>query len=289
MRRPVQIALIALVVVLAAATSYFFVQYRQRTVEYTDMRAKEEAAATRYSQTIDAIAEIQDSLNAISVGDAKLQPEGLKSEQDLSGPRSQQALDRIALLRASILRNRDRIQQLENNLRHSGLRVAGLQRMIAQLKETATEKESMIAMLTTRVDSLTVENTGLATRVQETQDTLAVRDLTLEERRRELATVYYIVGNKKQLEGAGVLVAKGGVLGMGKTLTPAGKPDPSLFIPLDTDQANYVNTNAAKAKVITPQPHDSYEMIMQNGQVVLHILDPVEFRKIRQLVIVTSA
>lgn len=290
MRRPVQIALVTVLVLLAGGSALLFSKYRSTHADYLAVKASEESAKNRYAETIDAIAEIQDSLGAISLGetDVRMGSSGLRAEQSLGARDSREALDRIAELRASILRSRDRIRTLEDNLRASGIRVAGLQKMIGRLKATATEKEALVARLSGRVDSLETEVTGLVTVVQQTQDTVRVRDQALEERRRELATVYYVVGTRKELTDAGVVQARGGVLGIGKTLSPAGNPNPAVFVPVDTDHQSVIRTGAPKAKVLSAQPHSSYEMIVQDGQVVVHILDPEEFRKVRQLVILTG-
>jgi hypothetical protein len=289
MRRPVQIALIAVVVLLAAATSVLYVRYRDRSAQYVDVKAKEEAAEARYAETIDAIAEIQDSLSAISVDDgSKLKSQGLREEQNLTGPRSQQTLEGIAQIRASISRNRQRIQQLETSLKKRGMESAGLRKLIARLKEDVADKELMVANLNRRVETLQTEVAGLNTEVRERDDTLREREQDLEQRRRELATVYYVVGDKKQLKESGVVVSKGGVLGVGETVTPSGAIDPSVLVPLDTDAVDYVRTSAKKAKVVSAQPHSSYEMIMRDGEVVVHILDPVEFRKVKHLVILRN-
>lgn len=290
MRRPVQIALIAAVVLLAAATSVLYVRNRDTTAQYVDAKSKQESAEARYAETIDAIAEIQDSLSAISVIDesSKLKSQGLRDEQNLTGPRSQQTLEGISQIRASISRSRERIQQLESSLKKRGMETAGLRKLIARLKEDVADKELMVANLNRRVETLQTEVAGLNTEVRQRDDTLRERDMRLEERRRELATVYYVVGDKRQLTESGVVVAKGGVLGVGAAVQPSGSIDPSVLIPLDTDQVDYVRTAAKKAKVLSAQPHSSYEMIMRDGEVVLHILDPVEFRKVKHLVIMRN-
>lgn len=287
MRRPVQIALIAAVVLLAAATSVLYVRNQETTAQYADAKSREEAAEARYAQTIDAIAEIQDSLSAIAV-DGGLESTKLREEQNLTGPRSEQALEGIAQIRASISRSRQKIQQLESSLKKRGIESSGLRKLIARLKGDVADRELMVANLNRRVETLQTEVVGLNTEVRQRDDQLRERESTLEEKRREIATVHYVIGDKKQLEESGVVVAKGGVLGLGKTVTPSGKIDPSVLIPLDTDAVDYVRTAAPKAKVLTPQPHSSYEMLMRDGEVVLHILDPVEFRKVRTLVILRT-
>jgi len=291
MRKPVQMGLIAAVVVLLAATTFLFVRNQQTNTAYTNIKASEETTRNRYSETIDAIAEIQDSLNSISLGDTNVRmlSDNLSSE-NRSQVNSQDALERIAAMRESIRRSKDRIRQLESSLSKSGNKVAGLQRMVTNLKRGVKEKEELVAQLTTQVEALQTQVTGLQTEVAQTQDTVRVRDVALEERRRDLATVYYVVGDKKMLKEAGVIEAKGGLLGLGKTVTPTGRFEVAAT-PIDTDQETVIPTPATKptqVKVLTPQAPSSYELRLVDGQMQLHILDPIEFRKVKKLVIMTA-
>ena len=290
MRKPVSILLAVVILLLAGATTALFMKYRTTNAQYVDMKAAEETARNRYAETINSIAEIQDSLNAIEVTGTNLRTENtnLEAEKRLSNPNGQEALDRIALLRSSIARNKERIEQLETNLHKSGVKVAGLEKMVKHLKDDVKDKEAMVAALTTQVDSLNTQVTTLATTVQETKDTLTVRDQTIEDRRKELATVYVAVGTKKQLKDQGVLTAKGGVLGVGKTLKPTGTVRDD-FMAVDTDQQTVLPIDGKKAQVLTAQPPGSYELRkLADGKYELHIIDPKEFRKVRSLVIVTA-
>ena len=290
MRKAVPILLGIAVVALLGASAYLYQRYHQTSDQLAESRANEEASRGRYAQTIDAIAEIQDSLNAIAVGDANVQmmTDKLKSEKDLNSPNGRDALDRIATLRESIQRNKERIHQLESAVNKSGIQMKGLRKMIATLKTSVNEKESQVAELSTRVNDLSTQVSGLQTTVQEDQQQIAQKDESLEQRRKELATVYYVVGNKKQLKDQGVIDAKGGVLGLGKTITPSGTVATSLLTPIDTDQQTVIPIEAPKARVVTAQPSTSYEMRLVGGKMELHILDPNEFRKVKHLVIVTA-
>jgi len=290
MRKSVSIILGVAVVALLGASAYLYQRNHQTSEELAQSRAAEESSRGRYAQTIDAIAEIQDSLNAIAVGDANVQmmTNKLQSEKDLNSPNGRDALDRIATLRTSIQRNKERIRQLESSLNKSGLQMKGLKRMVASLKESINTKEAQVAELSTRVNDLSTQVTGLETTVQQNNEQIAQKDQSLEERRKELATVYYVVGDKKSLKDQGVIDAKGGVLGLGKTILPSGNVATSLLTPIDTDQQTVIPIEAPKAKVVTAQPATSYEMRLVEGKMELHILDPNEFRKVKQLVIVTA-
>ena len=291
MRKPVQVVLVSLVVVLAIAAAVLFAQYQKTSSELRSTQSARESAEGKYAKTIDDIAEIQDSLNAISLGDTSISrlPWNPEPGQKMSRADERQALDRIALLRASIARNKERIVSLETGLKKSGAQVAGLRKLVNNLKQSVAEKEEMVATLTSRVDELQGQVTGLTETVAQTQDTLRVRTQDVENKRRELATIYYIVGDKRSLKQAGVVESKGGVLGLGKTLQPSPSASITAFTPLDTDQETVISTSSNKARLISSQPVGSYQWVLSvDGRMELHIVDPAAFRKIREVVILTS-
>ena len=290
MRKPVLFALIAVVVVLAIVAGVLFVRYRKISTEYTSMRLAEETARVGYSEAFSAVTEIQDSLNAIAVGDTTVQmlSAGAQSELKVTEAVRRQALDRINVLNASLKRNKEKIRSLETRLRKSGVRVAGLEKMLVTLKETMAQKEVLVAQLTGQVDSLQTSVTGLTTEVKQGQETIRAREQTIEDKRRELATIYYVIGSKKELSTLGFIVAKGGVLGLGKTVEATGRYTESYFTSLDTDQESIIPTSAAKVQVVTAQPPASYELTAVGGQMELHILDAKEFRKLKHVIIMTK-
>ena len=290
MRKPVLFALIAVVVVLAVVAAVLFTRYRKVSTEYTNMRLAEETARVGYSEAFNAITEIQDSLNAIAVGDTTVQmlSTGAQSELKVTEAVRRQALDRVNVLNESLKRNKEKLRKLEASLRKSGVKVAGLEKMIVTLRQTMIEKEALVAQLTGQVDSLQTTVAGLTTEVKQGQETIRVREQVIEEKRRELATIYYIVGSKKELSTLGFIVAKGGVLGMGKTVEATGRYTESYFTSLDTDQESIVPTSAAKVQVVSAQPPASYELKPVGGLMELHILDAKEFRKVKHLIVMTK-
>jgi chromosome segregation ATPase len=290
MRKPVLFALIAVAVVLAIVAAMLFVRYRKISADYTNMRLAEETSRVGYSEAFNAITEIQDSLNAISVGDTTVQmlSTGAQSELKVTEAVRRQALDRINVLNASLKRNKEKLHKLEANLRKSGVRVASLEKMIVTLKQTMTEKEALVAQLTGQVDSLQTSVTGLTTEVRQNQETIRVREQVIEEKQRELATIYYVIGSKKELTTLGFIEAKGGVLGMGKTVEATGRYTDSYFTSLDTDQESIIPTAAAKVQVVTAQSPASYELKLVGGLTEVHILDAKEFRKVKHLIVMTK-
>lgn len=290
MNRTTQWVLIGVTVLLAGVATALYVQNNNTQQKLATTQQSETQVQDRYDRTLEAIAEIQDSLDAVAVGpEGRAMFEGkTEAERRMSGPNRQDALDRIAALRTSIAQNKQRINELEANVKKSGIKVSSLNKLIASLKRNVAEKEDEIAILNARVESLSTQVTVLNTTVAEREDTLRTRNVQLEDRRREMATVFYVVGDKDMLKDSGVIESKGGVLGVGKTITPSRTPNLAVFTPIDTDQETVIRTPTAKARLISAQPAGSYQLQLVDGHMELHITDPLEFRKVKQVVILSS-
>jgi predicted RNase H-like nuclease (RuvC/YqgF family) len=284
MRRIVVLALGLVCVGLIAATGVLYSKYRKSVADYSQVVVEKETMRQRYGQAIDEIATIQDSLNAIALGEdaARLIPAQASSEVQGAGTSRDQVLAQIAFLKAGIERTKDRIEELERNLHKSGVKVTSLQRMVASLRQTLAEKEAKVAELTTQVDTLQTRVADLNTEVEDQQQ-------EIQDKQREMATVFYAIGTKKELIDQGVVVSKGGVLGFGKTLKPSGTFTDAAFISLDTDEANVIRVPAKTARVISSQPVTSYVLEPAGeDQMELRIVDPKEFCKVKHVVIVMS-
>lgn len=275
MRRSIQVAIAAFVVVVVAASAIFYNMYSKALSSLETAEQAERTTQDQYAQAVSEIAEIQDSLATIMPEGERLPGASSYSrEQALGGPNSQQILERIASVRAGLQRGKERIAQLETKLKESGVHAASLQKLVAGLRRSVKEKEDQLATLSTQLAQV--------------QDTLRVHDEMLVDRQKQLATVYFVAGPKSELMKSGVIVARGGVLGIGKTIKPSAQAPEALFSTLDTDMETVLPLDAKKAQVVSAQPLSSYELRQVGDKVELHILDPAEFRKVRQLVIVTA-
>jgi len=290
MRKPVLYSFIAGIVILLVAGGFAFMKYRQADSDYRAMKAMEAETRNRYGEAINEISMIQDSLNAIVLGDstAQLLPADLQAERRLMETRGDMALARIAVLKAGIERTKQRIQELDENLQKSGVRIEGLERMVNNLRRSVARKEQEVAVLTGERDALQTQVTGLTAEVAVREDSIAAQAEALERRRRELSTVWYVIGTKKELMSSGIAVAKGGILGIGKTLEPSGQFDPTLFTAIDTDHQQVIRIPSRRAQVLSAQPESSYTLQAVEGGLELVILDPQEFRHVKHVLIMTS-
>ena len=277
MRRSHLFAIIAILILSLGGIAMMYGKVRKTETAYAQLQNDEQNTRLRYGRAINEIATIQDSLNAIVLGEkeAQLIPSTLQSEMQLSETRGDEALARIAILKAGIERTKERIEELDRTLKNNGVKIAGLEKMLVSLRRNVARKEAEIARLTFTVDTLNTRVTGLTADV--------------EDKRRELGTIYYTMGSKKALTESGVIVASGGVLGLGKTIEPSRQINESVFFSMDTDQQTVINIPAKKAQVVTAQPMASYVLEeTSENQWELRIIDPIEFRKVKHLVIVTA-
>lgn len=291
MNKVVPLTLTALVVLLLAATVMFWQKYRTMEASYQSVKSTQDATQLRYGDALSAIAEIQDSLATLGVSEATrpLLPGSPGTERGLSVLRGREALDRIALLKAGIERTKLRLRDLENRARLNGVKIAGLERVIQGLRRDIAAKESIIASLTNQVDSLHTAVAGLTTQVETANETVQLREQTIEDQRREMGTVYYVIGDKQGLTRSGAAVATGGFLGLGSTLVPSSATADSVFTSLDTDAQTVIPIPAAKARVLSAQPASSYSLVPSGKGLELRILDPQQFRTVKHLVILRQS
>ena len=291
MRKPVVFILALIGVGLLASTALFYSKYKKSEANVVQMTTESEETQLRYGQAINEIAAIQDSLNAIVLGDdeARIVTGGAQGEVPLPATSREQVFSRVAELKAGIERTKERITELDARLKRSNMRVDGLQKMLTNLRKTVGEKETMIVQLSTQVDSLETRVAGLTTEVEDKSQQIVVKDQELTEKQRELATVYYTMGTKKDLVASNVVVAKGGVFGLGKTLEPSGHVNEAAFIPLNTDQETTIRIPSKEAQILSAQPATSYNLVRVGEETLeLRIVNPVEFRKVKHLVILTQ-
>ena len=291
MRKPAVIALALISVLLLGATVVFHAKYRTSVTDYAQAIAQEEGTRLRYERAVGEIVAIQDSLNAIVLGqnETALVPAQHVGELHPPDTLHDTVLARIAMLKAAVERTKERIEALDAGLRKSGIKIAGMEKMIAGLRKSVSEKEERIAFLSTQVDTLQTRVAGLSTEVTGLSTEVADQQQVIAERQRELATIFYAMGTKKELTRSGVVAAKGGVLGLGKTLEPSGTINETAFTTLDTNMDNVIRIPSDKAQVLSAQPVSSY--VLQpagKGAVELRIIDPKEFCKIKHLVILLT-
>ncbi len=97
--------------------------------------------------------------------------------------------------------------------------------------------------------------------------------------RTDLSTGYYVCQNKRALKRQGLLVEKGGVLGIGQTtVLNAEAANENNFTSIDIHKVRDIAIHGEKPELVTNHPEGSYEFQRKNNMVTyLHIENPEKF------------
>ena len=184
---------------------------------------------------------------------------------------------------------RQRITELEKKLKTGNANSAQMKTIIASLKQQMAQKDEEIAMLRKQVDDQNVDINSLKENVEnlrqrnEMQAGLIVsQQETILSQDASLNTAYIKIGTKKDLKEAGLLT--GGFLK--KTKVDFTKIDKSLFRAVDVREVEKIDIPAQNAKVMTPQPENSYRIDKIGKNNVLSIVNPEKFWGVSNFVII---
>ena len=184
---------------------------------------------------------------------------------------------------------RQRIDELEKKLKTGNANSAQMKTIIASLKQQLAQKDEEIAQLRKQVDDQNVDINSLKENVEnlrqhnEMQAGLIVsQQETILSQDASLNTAYIKIATKKDLKEAGLLT--GGFLK--KTKVDFTKIDKSLFRAVDIRDVEKIDIPAEKAKVMTPQPENSYRIDKIGKNNVLSIVNPEKFWGVSNFVII---
>lgn len=213
-----------------------------------------------------------------------------------SSSRKEQIRNDMIAIQQALQERRERLAELEKKLNDNGGENATLKRTISNLKAQIAEQSTEIATLTNqlasaniKIEELTSTVTDLNTRVDSLNTDVEAERLAkaaAEEAARiadaEANACYYAVGTNKELKERDIL--KSGFLR--KTKVMKGDFDMSYFTNADKRTLSEIPTHSKKAKIMTSQPKDTYEIVDVNGQKVIKILNPAKFWQLSNFLVI---
>jgi hypothetical protein len=191
---------------------------------------------------------------------------------------------RIDELNENIRDNYKKVDDLQKKVSTSRKQYASLQTMVDNLKKTLEEREASIAALEMRVKGLEGEVAQKAEQVRQ-------RDLVIDAQKKEMATVYYVIGTRDELEKKGIIKDEGGFLWglLGSTTTLAPDYDVSYFTPIDKGRQTTFRVDKRVREILPKRPPEYYTQVREeSGVTVLTIADRAGFWKDKFLVIITD-
>ena len=195
----------------------------------------------------------------------------------------------IAAIDRLLQENKEKIASLQRSavlLRKANLRIASLEKMIADMNTQLGEKSAEVDRLREKLAQMGIEVESLSQEV-------AVRSAEVEslsgekiELQNQLNTVYYIVGAEKELRDAQIINKQGFI---GRTLTVGRNGNLDSFTAADSRLLTEIPVGQKKASVVTSHPEDSYQLVTGADKIVekLIITDPVRFWESSKILIIS--
>ncbi|MDE6860142.1 MAG: hypothetical protein K2J65_07000 [Duncaniella sp.] len=213
-----------------------------------------------------------------------------------SSSRKEQIKNDMIAIQQSLQERRQRLEELEKKLAATGGENSTLKRTISNLKTQIAEQQTEIATLTNqlataniKIEELSTTVTTLNTAVDSLSTGLtaerAQKDAAIEEATaatNELNACFYAIGTSKELKEKHIL--QSGFLR--KTKVMKGDFDESYFTTGDKRTLSEIPTHSKKAKILTSQPADSYQIVDVNGQKVIKITDPTKFWQLSNFLVI---
>lgn len=241
------------------------------------------------SQTAEANAileDVQKGLEDIRAKELKAVQSSIRvaQEGEAAGGRRDQLEAEIQMIRDAVRKNLQKLAKLEKANRESGVKLASLERLTAELRRSLEEKDTMLAELQGKVVDLSKTVETQASMLAEKDAAVHEGETRFAQQTKLLNTAYVAVASKKLLKEKGVVEKKGDILGIGGRWIETGRFDPGVFREIDVTKETEVSipAPASKVRVLSEQPKESYKIVdagPKSKSSKLEVTDPGAFWK----------
>lgn len=212
---------------------------------------------------------------------------------DIKGASADQINEDIKLIYELMVQNKERILQLEEQMKKSGADNNNLRKIISALNEQLKEKTEEIASLNEllhqrniEIDQLNYRVGNLSYSVDSVTKANEQNKQSLRATEDNLNTAFYAIGTKKELKDKKIIVREGFLFfGEDKVLT--NQFDERYFNQIDIRKTESIALLSKKAQLLTPHPQGSFELVVGDDEsIVLVITNKEKFWSISKYLVV---
>lgn len=228
------------------------------------------------NQMVDIVNSVAACLDSIQL------QEDMIFKADESTPK-EQIIMRLKAFQDLLSRKQAQINQLSGKNKSNKLAMSNLQKMVEFLQQQLAEKSEQITKLEDAVQNKDMKISELRYDMNELQQRSDYLEDQNVEQDQQLNTVYFIVGEKKELSDLGLL--KGGFLS--KKKADYANLDKSKFTKKDMRGLEKITIESKNPKLITEKPASSYTLTKNDdGTTTLEIKDPKTFWSVSPFLII---
>ena len=258
--------------------------YKALKIENDSLRLENAKAQSEIDEFLSLINDVEDNFATLKSAENYVNME-VSREGELSKSSQERISEDMRLLSEVLAKNKEQIAQLKKQVQNSKVRSTQMQKTIDRLSMELDEKVSMISELQEQLAKRNITIASLDEAVaslSKNVDSLSVETATQKKviniQDKELNKGYYCFGTTRELRDQKIL--------SGRKVLPDGF-NKDYFMEIDIRELKEIPLFSKKAKVLTPQPSDSYELIKdEEKKLVLKITDINKFWSIGRYLVI---
>lgn len=184
-----------------------------------------------------------------------------KASGEINKTTKQQISDNISAIAELLQKNRETIARLSSStskLKEANVQIEGLKKLVASLQQQLEDKNVQIEALASQVAKLNIEIADLSSAVSGLKQDKDKLEDTVAEQTEHINTVFYIIGDEKELMNKKIIDKKGFIA---RTKTVGSNTDTEYFTKGDLRNIERMPVNGKKATLVTSHPSDSYMFV----------------------------
>lgn len=228
--------------------------------------------------------EIQEGFRQINEAEGRVDLQREQNGENLSA--SQKIKDDLKLISETMSQNREKLAQLQKQLKSSRYQSAELKKAIAGLEKELAEKGEQIKALQAelaakdiRIAELDDAVAGLTTDVENLSAENEIKTKTVAAQEKAMNTAWFVFGTKSELKEQKIL-QKGDVL-------QSDDFNKDYFTQIDIRTDKEIKLYSKSAKLLTNHPEGSYSLVKDaKGQYILKITNPNKFWSVSRYLVI---
>ncbi|MFO7659824.1 MAG: hypothetical protein R6V77_02825 [Candidatus Cloacimonadaceae bacterium] len=277
-------------VILAVIAFVFSVLWFTTNTKKVNLAKQMDSLKTSFEFATETINDIQTNLDSIEIGLSGQLFSGREMPISAADRRSQ-IISTVRSMKQQIEYDKERITTLEKQLAGSQVKNRSLESMIAKLRQSINDKERIVAELSGKLGIL--EETVISEKIL-SQEEISKRDreiaakvATIKTQEKDLNTIFYAYGSRKELVDTDVITREGGILGLGKVSTLSKMSELEKYKTFNLDEVEGISFPATKRgySILSSQNAASYRVDKVGDSYVLKVTNKELFRKYKILVI----
>lgn len=226
-------------------------------------------------EILECIRVVEEGFKSINEAQGRISATGIEN----GSSRKKQLEDDVLYIAQLVEKNNAEIARLKKLLAASKNSSKELKAIVENLEKTLQEKNMEIAELQKKLEEKDVHIAELDTIITNLMNENTEQELRLVQKEREMNSVWYAMGTKRELKGEKIL--------SGSDVMTDPDANTDYFTRGDINELLTIETGEKRVKVISTHPKGSYKIVEdEKGLDIVKILSPREFWSVTRYLVI---